>query len=287
MRPVLIDKYNAFGVNRVGFPRQHFPLSISVEAIGDGWSIDATAASASHLVGLLDVDPGRSAVVLNVGQVSWLDDKNQPLPLRAIAAEIGVPASAHDVRWSSPNPAGENDLLVLSWADLPALLDGWSLYDISLFDLPAAPADPGYLALTLNTSRSGDDVLAMFPGSTTFFAGHDDCYFHLQTTDSTLPARLLAHLLTMLAGSLSLTDDIEDVLVPPAPVEIATSLLGRASHWTGVAVDPGVEGIVIIGLGPEQAGWRVGDRVADPVCAVAYHQSSQTWRELGEVVQAG
>src|SRR5215469_15473696 len=259
MESLAVDRYNPFAVNVIGFGRQPYPLSLRAVAAGDGWVVNATAARACDLVDVLGVNAGKTALILNVDQTTWLDDNHRPWPLRRIAAHQHVPAAVTDIRWASRNPAFDNDLLVISWSDLPRLLEGWSPNNIDVLDQPGPPDATDDLVLTVNTSRGDDDLIARLPGSTVYYSGHDDCYAHIQTTDPALPSRLFTRLLALLAGSALLGDQTESVVVPHPDQRVAFDLLRRASHWTGTLVDSRPGGSITIGLTPRDRGWRLGD----------------------------
>jgi len=279
MDSVAVDQFNAFGVNVIGFGRQPFPLSISTATVGDGWVVNAAAARACDLIDVLGVNAGRTALILNVAQNSWLDDDHGSWPLRRIAEHQQVPATVSDIRWASHYPAWDNDLLVISWSDLPRLLDDWSAYDMDLFDQPSPPDAVDELVLTVNTSCGDDNLIARLPGSTVYYHGHDDCYVHIQTTDPALPSRLFTRLLALLAGSALLGDQTESVVVPHPDQRVAFDLLRRASHWTGTLVDSRPGGSITIGLTPRDRGWRLGDpNPTDPSDLITLDPRNGEWR---------
>jgi hypothetical protein len=283
MESAVVDQFNAFGVNSIGLERRPFPLSISRVAVDDVWVVDATAARAYELIDILAADADRAALVLNVDQTSWLDDNYQPWPLRRIAQQQHVPAAACDIRWASPDPAVDNDLLVMSWSDLPRLLDGWSPYNIDLFDQPRPPDTIDDLVLTVSTRRIDDYLLARLPGSTVYYSGHDDCYIHIQTTDPTLPSRLFARLLATLAGSALLDARTESVVVPHPDPHLTADLLRQGNHWIGIVVDSRPGSTVTIGLTPRDRPWRLGDHIhTAPSYLITLGLQNGAWRVTTE-----
>jgi hypothetical protein len=283
MDSVAVDRFGAFGVNVIGPGRHPFPLSISRAAVSDGWTVNATAARACDLIDVLGLNSGRTAVILNVEHGTWLGDDHRAWPLRRIAEHQHVPATVIDIRWASPYPAFDNDLLVIAWPDLPRLLDGLSPYGMDMFDQPSPPDGIDELVLTVNTSADDDYLIDRLPGATVYYHGHDDCYVHIQTTDPELPSRLFSRLVAMLAGSALLDERTQSVVIPDPDPRLTADLLRRSDHWIGTLAVSRPGNSVTVGLTPRERGWRLGDPIhKEPSHLFTLDADNGAWRASAE-----
>lgn len=263
MQAISVGEHNAFGVNTLGIPGTPFPLSISVVGSEHLWTVHGTAARAHDLIDVLAVNAHDRVAVLNVGQNSWLDDDHAPWPLSHIARQQDITFTAHDIRWAASPRFSPDDLLFTSWYDLHRLLDGWSTYDIEVFDLPGPVDGPGAdeLALIVNLHDNAVALLPRLPGSRVYYSGHDDCHLSVETTDPTLPTRLFARLLALFAGSYLLEDDTEAITVPEPAVSLVETLVRQNSHWVGTVLSAEPGRAVTLGLVPGTASGKLGDPI--------------------------
>jgi hypothetical protein len=280
MPAVRVDRYNAFGVNTVGLQATPFPLSISVTPHGDMHSIQATAARAYDLVDVLTVGAHPTAVVLNVGQNSWLADDYTPWPLSRIAEQQNVTVGRHDIRWAASSRFASDDLLTMPWQELRSFLDGWSPYDIEILDVPG-PLDDGAadeLALAVNTLDSSGPLLPRLPVTGSYFSGHDDCYLYVEAADPGMPIRLLTRLLALFAGSALLDDDEAVTIAEPEPTFAAT-LLEAHHHWIGTIMHSQPAATVTIGLTPTNTAWRLAEPIpTHAATTVTFDLATDGWR---------
>jgi hypothetical protein len=230
-------------------------------------------------VDVLATSAQETAVVLNVGQNSWLADDYAPWPLGQIAHEQNVDVTVHDIRWAASRFISD-DLLALSWRDLPRLLHDWSPYDIEILDVAGLPsaAEADELVLIVNTYDVAGSLLPHLPGSRVYFAGHDDCYVYAETTDPALPARLLTRLLALLAGSGLMSGDLDAVTVPEPPEPVAAALLRQSGHWVGSIASGRPGQAVTLALTPTASRWRLGDLPPRPTSHdVSLHLEDGHW----------
>jgi hypothetical protein len=275
---ITVDRFNAFRVNAIGPHHAPFPLSISVAGSEGVWTVQATATRIADVVDVLDTGAGRSVAVLNLDQSSWLDDDYIPWSPRRIAKAQGVEATAHDVGWANAATDVEEDLLVLAWRDLPRFLGGWSVHNIDVLDLPGPEEDIDSLVLAVNTAETRSRLLPGLPGSRLYYSGHDDCYLYAETTDPSVPARLLSRLLTLFAGSELIDDGTDTVDVAEPGPDLSTSLLARCDHWVGTITPESTKDLVTVGLIETTRPWRLAD--ANPATAtyhVVYDRRRDTW----------
>jgi hypothetical protein len=259
---VRVDRFAAFSVNGVGLQRAPFPLSISVAQADGTWAVHATASRVHDLVDVLAAGTDHHAVVLNVGQNSWLNDDYTTWPLARIAQQQDIVFTAHDIRWAATPGSASEDLLIMAWSDLQRFLDGWSLYEVTIIDVASPPASDELdeLALTINTHDHAAPLLPRLPGSRVYYSGHDDCYVYVESVDPVLPARILARLLTLSAGSALLDDNDADAVVIPEPdVSLAAVLLHHHPHWAATVLETQPGRTVTIGITAIERAWRLSD----------------------------
>jgi hypothetical protein len=204
--------------------------------MGGIWTARGTAIRAVDVVDTLTGSAGLFAAVLNVGQSAWLGPGLAPVPAGEIAARQGVPADVHDVSWSGQRGAGRNDLLALRWADLGRLFASWSLDQVDVIDLgnDMVGFNADGLALTAGTCDRGQDRLPRLPGAALWYSGQDDCYFRVDSTDREVPARLLARLLALMAGSAVMdSEGTDSVQLSEPATELTAELLAASCRWTG------------------------------------------------------
>lgn len=273
-----VDRFGAFTVNRVGLAGAAFPLSITVSEAAGVWTARGTAIRAVDVVDTLVASAGLFAAVLNLGQSAWFGDGLVPLAAGEIAARQGVAADVHDISWSGPRRAYRIDLLALPWADLGRLFADWSLYQVDIVDLgdDLAGFSADELALTAGISGRDQDRLQRLGGARVWYTGHDDCYFQVDSTDQQLPARLLARLLALLAGSTMLDDQTPGVLLSEPATQLAAELLAVSCQWTATpaAAAPGEP--VTIKLAADC--WQPGRPLpGEVVAAVMFDLSSGHW----------
>ncbi|WP_433334211.1 hypothetical protein [Spirillospora sp. CA-294931] len=244
-----------------------FPGAFAVVERDGALVVDGVAASAAELVDVLGTGALETAVVLNVGQNSWMDDY-EPWTLGRIARHQGVRADVHDIRWAASPRFRSDDLLVLPWEDLPRLLDGWSAYGIEIFDCDGTP-DPDALALAVNTAEPGGLTLPALPGARVYFSGHDDFYVHVETRDDRLPGRIFGRLLGLQADA------------APPPGELVDELLRHGERWVSVLTS--AQGTVALELVPTEVAWRLHDPVPPGVSHVAVVEGGGAGWELRRV----
>lgn len=259
MRFADVDRFGAFGVNAVGLTGAAFPLSITVQEVESIWTIYGTALQTADAADLLADLALPVSLALNIGQVSLFGpDRITPLKTSEIASLRGVDARVYDLTWQSDYGGGE--LLTLDTADLPKLFRGWSVYDVDLLDRGSPPSagDVDEAAVSVNSWQSSDaPLLRQLRSSSTYYAGHDDCYFYAESRKSDLPTRIFARLLASLAGSALVVDDDAVTIAEPLE-ELVTVLFDRSASWTGV-VTACTDGEVTIGLVSES--WRLGEPI--------------------------
>lgn len=278
---ISVDRSNAFRVNQIGLAGASFPLSIEVSNT-DGITVAAgTAIRAADLVELLADNAGQFAAILNLGQASWLGPGLMPVPAGEIAVRQQVPAGTHDITWAWPAGAGRNDLLTIRWADLGRFFTGWSLYDVDIIDLgnDLTGFEPDELALSVGTRGRDLPLLHQIPGASVFYAGHDDCYFHIESTDPGLPARLLARLLALIAGSTLLGETTGSVTIPEPEPSMTAGLLQVSPCWTGTLTGRQHAEPVTIRLAA--APWRPTATVpASTAASITFDPRSGRWTTL-------
>lgn len=104
-----------------------------------------------------------------------------------------------------------------------------------------------------------------------YFAGHDDCYFYVESRSDALSRPILCRLLALLAGS-ALVDGEGEVVVPEP---LAADLLAHSSTWSGKPTATH-GGEVTIVLSP--IAWRLGQQIPDhPTHAALFDASSGDW----------
>ncbi|MEW1635347.1 hypothetical protein AB0469_14855 [Streptomyces sp. NPDC093801] len=257
-----VGQQGAFSVNSVGIERQPFPLSFSVHEAEGLWRVSAGAAQAGELVDLLVAVANDAVALVSLETNSFLDEDWYSLRPGLIAAELGVPCTVHSLgSWASGTNGLSEEFLVMDRDLLPRLLDGtWSPYELTLIDLPAdvTPEQLDELALVLGTTGVDEPLLNRLEDSRVWFSGHDDCYVLLETRDPSLPAAVLARLLSLLAGSAlaELTEESISRVPEPGPW-LPERLIATAPHWIG-ALGNVTEDLVTIGLAALPGPWRLG-----------------------------
>ncbi|MFI6981283.1 hypothetical protein ACIBSV_22180 [Embleya sp. NPDC050154] len=242
----------AFGVNSLGLGRAGFPFAAWVSEYNGVHVIGGVAARVVDLVDVLEPFAQPVVTVQSLGH-HWFDSEDLRVWRAAeIAREQGVEAVGHDVTW-----AGHTELLALRRTDLSRFLAELYPYNIDIVDAPgpvsAAAADE--LALAVGTRASDGGVLAELPCADLHFSGHDDCYFHIESRDPALPARVFARLLTLAVGSALVADGEAVTVVEPHRAFVDT-ILARSPRWWGPigASDP--DGTVRLDLAAGE--WRPG-----------------------------
>lgn len=277
-RPLRVDQFSAFHVNRVGLTQAAFPLSISVDETDGIWTVSGTAARICHLVDVLATGAHETAAVLNIGQTSWLDENYQSIRPRDIAQHQGIEVTAKAVTWSAPSESVPNDLLMVNWADLDRFLQGWSPDNIDIVDVerPLSDEEADNLALATNTLDKDTRLLSQIRGSRLFYSGHDDCYFYVETVDASLPARIFTRLLALFAGSALVDDTIEAVEVREPDLSIAENLLSGSSQWVGTVLPSPSRCTASMGFTARS--WRLGQPLpTDGPYKVTFDCESSAW----------
>ncbi|SDT74254.1 hypothetical protein SAMN05216371_4679 [Streptomyces sp. TLI_053] len=268
-----VGRDSASNVNSVGPDLRPFPLTFGVRAAGGSWLVDATAAQAGELAGLLAGRAAGPVAVVDLHTCSFVDEDFRSLAPSLIAAELGVDCAVHPVgAWASDTIGVGGEFLLLDRGELPRLLDGtWTPYQVALVDLPGevTPERLDELALAVGTTAFDQPLLPLLEGSTLWFSGHDDCYLRVESTDPEVPGALLGRLLALLAGS-ALTDadadDAPPVLVPEPDPALAERLIATSAHWAGtVAAVSATEVALALTALPRR--WRL----RDPAPAGAWH----------------
>ncbi|MFB8170842.1 hypothetical protein [Kitasatospora purpeofusca] len=258
-----VERDSAFNVNSIGSEHRSFPLTFSVRAAGGSWLVDATAAQAGELAGLLAGRAAGPVAVVDLHTCSFVDERSRSWSPSLIAAELGVDCAVHPVgAWASDTIGVGEEFLLLDREQLPRLLDGtWTPYQVALVDLPGevTPERLDELALAVGTTAFDRPLLPHLDGSTLWFSGHDDCYLRVESTDPEVPGALLGRLLALLAGSaLTDADDAVPVPVPEPDPALADRLIAAGPHWAGtVAAVSATEVTLALTALPRR--WRLSD----------------------------
>src|SRR5579884_4210411 len=93
---VEVDRFNPFGVNRVGLNGPGFPLSIDVTFQQATWTAHGTALRAKDLAALIVRLSGPVVLVFNIGHTGWSGEDGALLAAGEIANRQQVPAEVHD-----------------------------------------------------------------------------------------------------------------------------------------------------------------------------------------------
>ncbi|WP_043470757.1 hypothetical protein [Kitasatospora sp. MBT66] len=231
-----VERDSAVNVNGTGPEHRSFPLTFSVRAAGGSWLVDATAATAGELAGLLADRAAGPVAVVDLHTCSFVDEHSRSWSPSLIAAELGVDGAVHPVGvWASDTIGVGEEFLLLDRAELPRLLDDtWTPYQVAVVDLPGEvpPERLDELALVVGTTAFDQPLLPHLDGSTLWFSGHDDCYLRVESTDPAVPGALLGRLLALMAGS-ALTDADDAVPVPEPDPALTDRLIAAGPHWAG------------------------------------------------------
>ncbi|MFC0843401.1 hypothetical protein ACFH04_06570 [Streptomyces noboritoensis] len=259
-----VGRDGAFTVNCVGVDRLPFPLSFTVRETGGSWQIDAAAAQAGELVDVLSRSANDTVLVVDLATNSFLDEDFQQWRPSLIAAEQGVDFTTHPIgAWASDAPGLGEEILVMHRDGLPRFLDGsWYPYELSLIDVPTAPspAQLDEITLAIGTTAFDEPLLPRIEGSRLWFSGHDDCYLTIESTDPTMPARVLSRLLALLAGSaLANAGETSSVRIPEPDTATTDRLIREHPHWIG-AVEATSATLATIRLSALPQPWRLGQQ---------------------------
>jgi hypothetical protein len=117
-------------------------------------------------------------------------------------------------------------------------------------------------------------VLSSVKAASTYFSGHDDCYFYVESRTNRIPQAILCRLLALLAGS-ALLRGRAAADVPEPSLDLAAELLSRSDQWVGLAtLRP--SGNVTVDLSP--TGWRLNQPIPNrPTVAAVLDLSSGAW----------
>jgi len=103
---VVVERLSGFGVNRIGAPGPHstgFPLSLSVEQVGDVFVAHGTAARLAEIADVVFQEAQPTTLIFDVGHNYYSDQTPIHLvPLAEIAMELGLEARARDIAWAVP-----------------------------------------------------------------------------------------------------------------------------------------------------------------------------------------
>lgn len=249
-----------------------FPLTFGVREGGGSWMVYATAAEAGEVVDLLVRSAGETVVVLGLETTSFLDADYSLWSPSRIAAERKVECAVHRLGpWAAGTPGLGEELLVMRRDDLPRLLDGaWSPNQLSIVDVPARPtsAQLDDMALAVGTAEHGTPILPRLASSRLWYSGHDDCYAAIESTDASMPARVLGRLLALSAGSSSAGDAARSPKAIAEPDAAAMrDLLRESAYWIGVPADPDHtdDGTAVIHLSVLPRAWRLGHKPPEKV----------------------
>ncbi len=158
---------NAFTINRVGLGGAFFPFSLSMATTGDGTVIRLWPQRILDICDLIEDEASENLVVFGVSQASSLDPvTDEPMALTDLAAAVGLPHIAIDSR-----------TIILESRSLAALLETFSHYELSCFDVRAGWREDAIIAAVLAFREASEPpALATLPGSRLFLMSHDDCY---------------------------------------------------------------------------------------------------------------
>ncbi|WP_126641022.1 hypothetical protein [Embleya hyalina] len=227
--------------------------------------VHATPAEAGEVVDLMVRWAGETVVVLGLETTSFLDADYSLWSPSRIAAEQKVECAVHRVgSWAAGTPGLGEEILVMRRDDLPRLLDGtWSPYQVSIVDVPARPtsAQLDDVALAVGTAEYDTPILPRLAGSRLWYSGHDDCYAAIESTDASMPARILGRLLALSARSSSAgeSDRSPDTIAEPDAAAMR-DLIRESAYWIGVPADPDHtdNGTAVIHLSVLPQRWRLG-----------------------------
>ncbi|MDQ6614740.1 MAG: hypothetical protein M3083_08345 [Actinomycetota bacterium] len=272
------DRFNPFGVNRVGLNGPGFPLSIDVTFQRAMWTAHGTALRAKDLAALVVRLSGPVVLVFNIGHTAWSGEDGALLAAGEIANRQQVPAEVHDMRWAALAPQSTGlEVLVMAASDIPAFFADWSLYDVDLLDLPEKPTvdELDEIVLAVNTWRPTDPpVLCSLDKPTVYFGGHDDCYFYVESRSPRLPQLILCRLLALLAGA-ALIEGEDAAEIPEPGEDFAANLLSLSKVWVGRTSSPDGDELRI-DLSPR--GWRLGQPIPyEPSQVAILNLSAGEW----------
>ncbi|MDI2129566.1 hypothetical protein [Yinghuangia seranimata] len=275
-----VTNTGAFSVNCVGLERAPFPLSFSATRDADLWTVTAAAAQAREIADLLPRTDDRMAVVVNLASNTYLDEGYQPWSPSRIARDLGIDCGVHRFSgWEEGCWEVSEELLVMPYDQLTVFLDGVTPYELSITDVPHTITPEAFdtLALTIATAKPPEPILPALLNSHAWLSMHDDCYTLLETTDPTLPPRLLTRLLTLLAGQTLTTTATPTTHLPEPPPALATTLLTHNPHWLGTTT-PAPPTTIRIALTALPTPWRLGDTSPTPDCIATFDTTTSTWQ---------
>ncbi|MFD0783328.1 hypothetical protein ACFQZ8_05250 [Micromonospora azadirachtae] len=279
---VQVGPDGAFSVNSLGLGGAPFPLSFSVREVDGCWVVVATAAQAAELADVLMSVASETIVIVGLETNSFLDEEYVQWRPSRIAEEQGVSYEAHDVGALASGVAGlSEEVLVICRDDLPRFLCDWYPYELTLVDVVGAPTVERLdeIVLAIGTAAWDGPVLPALGGSRLLFSGHDDCYAVVESTDRSLPARIMGRLLALLVGSALV--DASVVQVPEPGAEALESLLEESRHWVGMRGSTSRRSVTVE-LCATPGPWRLGQPTPAQVDrSLVYDVASGVWRLSG------
>ncbi|MDG4820420.1 hypothetical protein O7635_00955 [Asanoa sp. WMMD1127] len=240
--------------------------------------VDATPAAIQDIADLLAAAGGTVAVVRVASSSFFHDDNVTRWSPSEIAAAQDVRATVHDFGGLADGLNISREGLVLAAEDLAAFVTGWTPDHLTLVGLLNAPTRERLdeIALAVGTDDRDGRLLPTLPDVTFWYAGHDDHYLWLESTDEAFGAALLARLLANNAG---LAHETVDPVAVAEPDDAAVrDLLARSEYWAGfwVTQSPTTVSIGLSAVSAPPRSWDPRPERFDLL--VTYDLESRTWR---------
>jgi hypothetical protein len=219
---------NAFTINTLG--ASAFPFGIKYRrSAADVSTLQIFPQSVIDVCDLVTEFALPQLVLFDVGQASVIDQTTwQALALREVAREAAIECQAVD-----------DTTIVLRADRLRPLLDNFSHYELSLFDVSQNWREEDVIGQVLQ-SRGWQVAKPLLPdlvSSTLFLTCHDDCYLHVEARGADLLKCMMARTLQIYAGTvlyeeLHIEQEIADV-----PIELLETLLAADGNLTILRAD--------------------------------------------------
>ncbi len=259
---------NAFTLNKLG--SGEFPFGIKYRrSATDIFTLHTFPQSVIDVCDLVIEFALPQLVLFDVDQASVIDPTTwQALSLREVAREAAIECQAVD-----------NTAIVLEADRLRPLLDNFSHYELSLFDVPQNWREEDVIGQVLQ-SRDGQVAKPLLPdlvSSTLFLTCHDDCYLNLEAHDAALLKRVMARTLQIYAGTvlyeeLHIEQEIADV-----PIELLETLLAADGNLTILRSDTQLNDATLR-IGASRRAFVFGDSAEYPVeIVISYAYDGGHW----------
>jgi hypothetical protein len=249
---------------------------LRIEQDNDVVTAYGTAARAIEIADILTETAFSTLLVCEVGHTLYRGDNLWPVELTTLVAEAGITGTIREIDWASSVVGQKSELLLMDRTGLVRLLTPLPLYDISIVDAAHLPSEErqDQMVLTAITHRRDEPpALNSLPESGLYFQGHDDCYFYVECRDRELPMRLMARLVTNLAGS-ALLGDREEVAIQPPPRTLVSKFFEQSKEWTIWPIGQTEDGLTL-GLRPEH--WQPPQRLLSPLHTLTYTSATGRW----------